>query len=90
MTIEEFKLKFGLNKKKSYNRFNNIRQKVLEPMKKDLDENATLSFNLKRHQEGNSITALTFELIDNIKAIQNKIVAKDKDLQLREVMKKTL
>ena len=60
MTIEEFKLKFGLNKKKSYNRFNNIRQKVLEPMKKDLDENATLSFNLKRHQEGNSITALTF------------------------------
>jgi len=80
MTIEEFKLKFGLNKKKSYNRFNNIRQKVLEPMKKDLDENATLSFNLKRHQEGNSITALTFELIDNIKAIQNKIVAKDKDI----------
>lgn len=80
ISVEEFKLRFGLNKKKSYSRFNNIRQKVLEPMKIDLDENATLSFKLEVHKSGNAVTDLSFHLIDNISNIQKKIVAKDKDI----------
>lgn len=80
MTVDEFRLKFGILNKKSYARFNNINTHVLTPMKADMDSNGLLSFNYEKESQGNKVVGLKFTLIDNRETIRKKIIAKDNEI----------
>ncbi len=75
LTIEEFKKIFGIENKKAYKVFANIKSRILEPAVSELNKNKNINFRIKYKlkKTGKKYSSIVFIIEEKQKEIKKEI-----------------
>jgi hypothetical protein len=83
MTIERFKKMFGLESKKAYNFFPNIRLKVLDPAIKEINDNPDVDFTVEYQLKKSANTYTYIKFLAKPKPKQKELEQKRDNMHLK-------
>jgi len=84
--VDELRKMFGLDKK--YSEYNNLKQRVIEPAKRELKQHCDIYFDYTEIKLGNKVNEIEFKIYKQSREfteIEDILEAKAKDIEFREV-----
>lgn len=89
ITLDNFRSMFGISEIKTYDRFNSIKEKILEISKREINEKTDLSFSYKVDKKGTrKAVSLIFKITQKQIDKQKKSVVLNKKIELQGEAKK--
>lgn len=85
ITLDDLRLMFGISEMKTYERYNAIKEKILEISQREINAKTDITFSYKADKDGRKVTSITFKITSKPK---EKTINLNKKIELQAEAKR--